>query len=134
MDLLIILSHKHWINMLWKIDCCRIIVGGCFRSFFKFCMQSFRFFQKVAPYPHLFFPLNSFLWKGLLTVKVRKKIIDQILGYISFCFEAPAHLDHLFAWTPKIIEFNGLSCSKHEPGTMLNIYLLCKSVFARKTP
>ena len=35
--------------------------------------------------------------RSSLTVKVRKKIIDQILGCISFCFEIPAHLGHLFA-------------------------------------
>ena len=35
-----------------------------------------------------------------LTVKIKKKkkkIIDQILGYISFYFEILAHLGHLFA-------------------------------------
>ena len=39
----------------------------------------------------------NFLWKGPLTVKVRKKIINQILGYISFCIKIRAHLGHLFA-------------------------------------
>ena len=33
--------------------------------------------------------------EGPLTVKVRKKIIDQILGYISFRGEIPAHIGHL---------------------------------------
>ena len=30
-------------------------------------------FQKLTPYPHFFFHLKSFLWKGPLTVKVKKK-------------------------------------------------------------
>ena len=46
---------------------------------------------------HIFFHLESFLWKRPMTVEVRKKIIDQILGYISFCIEIRAHLGHLFA-------------------------------------
>ena len=41
--------------------------------------------------------VKSFLWKGPPTVKVRKKIIDQMLGHISFCFEIRAHLVRLFA-------------------------------------
>ena len=47
--------------------------------------------------PYYFFHLKSLLWKGPLTVKVRKKMIDQNLGYISFCSEIGAHLGHLFA-------------------------------------
>ena len=43
----------------------------------------------VLPYP---LHLKFFLWKDLLTAKVRKKIIDQILAYISFHFEIHAHL------------------------------------------
>ena len=31
------------------------------------------FFQKLTSYPHIFFHLKHFLWKGPLTVKVRKK-------------------------------------------------------------
>ena len=56
--------------------------------------------------PSFFLRLKSFLWKGHLTVKARKKIIDQILSYSSFCFQIRAHLGHLFAWTRKIIKFN----------------------------
>ena len=56
--------------------------------------------------PYIFFHLKSFLWKGPLTVKDRKKFIDQILSYISFCFEISAHLGHLFVEPPKIIKFN----------------------------
>ena len=40
-----ILSHKHRISMLQKVACCRITTSGSFRSFVKFCMQSFRFFR-----------------------------------------------------------------------------------------
>ena len=61
------------------------------------CAYKTSVFQKLAPYPNIFFHLKSFLWKGPSTVKVRKKIIDQILGYISFCFEIRAHLGHRFA-------------------------------------
>ena len=50
-------------------------------------------FSEINPVPPYFFHLKSFLWKGPLTVKVRKKFIDQILGYI----EIRAHLGHLFA-------------------------------------
>ena len=53
-------------------------------------------FSEIDPVPLYFFYLKSFLWKGPLTVKVRKKIIDQILGYISFCSEIRAQLGHLF--------------------------------------
>ena len=53
-------------------------------------------FSEISPVPHIyFFHLKSFLWKGPLTVKVRKKIIDQILGYISFCIEIRAYLGYL---------------------------------------
>ena len=51
------------------------------------------FFQKLTPYPHIFFHLKSFLLKGPLTVKVRKKIINK---------------------------FNWWSCSKNQPNTKLN--------------
>ena len=63
-------------------------------------------FSDINPVLPYFFHLKSFLWKGPLTVKVRKKFIDQIFGYISFCFEIHAHLGHLFALTPKIIKFD----------------------------
>ena len=54
-------------------------------------------FSEINPVPLYFFPLKIFLWKGPLTVKVREKIIDQILGYISFCIEIRLHLGHRFA-------------------------------------
>ena len=60
-------------------------------------------FSEINPVPPIFFHLKSFLWKGPLTVKVRKKIIDQILGYISFCIEIHIHLGHLFAKTPEMM-------------------------------
>ena len=53
------------------------------------------FFQKLARYPHVFFQLQSFLWEGPLTVKVRKNIIDQILGCISLYIEMRAHLGEI---------------------------------------
>ena len=55
------------------------------------------FFSEINPVPPHFFHLKSFLWKDSLAVKVRKTFIDQILSYISFCFEIRAHLGHLFA-------------------------------------
>ena len=55
-------------------------------------------YSEINPVPpYIFFHLTSFIWKGPLTVKVRKKTSDQILGYISFCIEIRAHLGHLFA-------------------------------------
>ena len=54
-------------------------------------------FSEIDPVPPIFFHLKSFLWKAPLTVKVRKRIIDQILGYISFFIEIHAHLGHLLA-------------------------------------
>ena len=59
-------------------------------------MQSFRFLRN-HPRTLIFFSVKILPMKGSLTVKVRKKIIDQILGYISFCFEIRAHLGHLVA-------------------------------------
>ena len=55
------------------------------------------FFSEINSVPLYFFHLKSFLWKGPLTVKVREKIMDQILGYVSFCTEIRAHLGHPFA-------------------------------------
>ena len=50
-----------------------------------------------------FFHSKSFLRKGPLTAKIRKKKKkNHILGYISFSFEIGAHLYHLFAETTKI--------------------------------
>ena len=49
-------------------------------------------FSEINLVPPYFFHSKFFLWQGPLTVKVRKKIIVQILGYISFCFEKRAHL------------------------------------------
>ena len=80
-----------------RIACYRIITGGFVRSFVKFCVQNICFFSEINPYPQVFLNLKSFLWKGPLTVKVRKKIIYQILGYIIFRIEILAHLGHLFA-------------------------------------
>ena len=53
--------------------------------------------SEINPIPHIFFHLKSLLWKDPLTFKMRKKFINQILSYISFCFEICAHLGHLFA-------------------------------------
>ena len=53
-----------------------------------------------------FFHLKYFLWKGPLTVKIRKKFINQTLGCINFYVEMRAHIGHIFAETPKIIKFN----------------------------
>ena len=80
---LVILSHMHRINILY-----RVTTAGCFCSFLKFCIQSFHFFSGINPIcTHIFFNLKSFLLKCPLTVKIRKKIVDQILGYINFCLK-----------------------------------------------
>ena len=55
-----------------------------------------------------------------MTVKVRKNIINQILGYINFCFEMRPHLVHLFAEIPKMVKINRWSCLENEPNTKLN--------------
>ena len=101
-----ILSPKDRINILQKIACCRITTGGAASTLLLNSAHKGSVFSEINPVPPYFFHLKSFLWKVLLTVKVRKKIIDEILGYISFCFEIPADLGHLFAKTPKIIKFN----------------------------
>ena len=64
-----ILSQKHRINILSKN----------------------RLLQK-ASWSHIFFHLKAFLWNGLL--RVRKKIIDQLLAYISFSFEIQVTFSH----------------------------------------
>ena len=90
-----ILSYKQQINML-QIDCCKTTTVAAFALVLSSACKS-SIFSESSPIAPYFFQLKSFLWKGLLTVKVRKKIIDQILGYISFCFEIYAHLCHPFA-------------------------------------
>ena len=94
-----ILSHKHQTNMISKINCCRIATGtACTLLLSSTCMASV--FSKNSSVPHIF---SLFF----LRVKVRKKIVNQILGYIlSFCSQIRAHLGHYFAWAPKIIKFN----------------------------
>ena len=65
-------------------------------------------FSEINPVPNFFFffDFKSFLGIGPLTVKVRKKFLDQMFGYIRFCFEIRAHVGHLFARTLKIVKFN----------------------------
>ena len=53
-------------------------------------------FQKLASYPHIF-KLKILPLERPSESQSYKGIIDQILGYISFCFEISAHLGHLFA-------------------------------------
>ena len=85
------INHGYWVailkkNYLWLLLLFRQVLH-----------TKLTFSQKLTPCPHNCFHLKPFLWKGPLTVKVRKKFIDQILSYISFCFEIRAHLGHLFA-------------------------------------
>ena len=102
-----ILSHKHRINIVPKIYCCRRTTGRSFRSFLKFFMHGFRLFRKLL-HSNIFFSLFFFLES-----KLENKTVDQILGYIlGFCPEIRAHLGHYFAWTPKIIKFDRWPCSK----------------------
>ena len=60
---------------------------------FAYKASIFSEINPVPPYLHL----KSLTWKGPLTDKVRKKLIDQFLGYSSFYFEISAYLGHLFA-------------------------------------
>ena len=90
-------------------------------------------FLEINPVPPIFFfTENPSYGKALWQSKLEKRIIDQILGCISFCFEIRAYLGHLFAWTPQIIKFNRWSCSKNEPNTKLNhIFIVLISFYAR---
>ena len=87
-----ILSHKDRKSILQKITCCKIVTA----SELSLSSAHKTSVYKANPAPPYFFHLKSFLWKGPLTVKVRKKTIDQILVYIGFCLEIRAHLGHLF--------------------------------------
>ena len=94
LDLLVLVSHKHRMNISWKIAYWRITTGGCFRSFVMFFKQSFHFFRTYYPRTPILFDLNSFLWKGPLTVKawicsmvkVRKKNHRSDFGLHQFLF------------------------------------------------
>ena len=78
-------------------------------------------FSEIIPVlPYLFQVKYLSYGKVRWQSKLEKKIIDQILGYISFCIEIRAYLGHLFAWTPEINKFNKWSCSKNEPNAKLN--------------
>ena len=87
-------SYEHRINVLQRIACYKTTTASALSlsSAYKIPV-----FSEINPVTPIFFHLESFLWKGPLTAKVRKKVIDQILGYISFCIEIRAHLGHLFA-------------------------------------
>ena len=63
-------------------------------------------FSEINPVPPYFFHLKYFLWKGALTVKVRKHHRSDF-GLHQFRIEIRAHLGHLFAKTPKANKFNG---------------------------
>lgn len=53
------------------------------------------FFLKLTRYTHVFFRLKFFLWKGLLTIKIRTNLIYQIFGYNIFYLETRGNLSHL---------------------------------------
>ena len=100
-------------SLFTLVTYCNVSVVQSIRTIFKKLSQEiakvntmeFRFslsstykasvFSEISAAPRYFFHLKSFL--SFLTVKVRKKCIDHILSYISFCFEIRAHLGHLFA-------------------------------------
>ena len=51
-----------------------------------------------TPVPAFFFSLKILSYGRVVwQSNLEKKIIDQILGYISLCFEIRAHLGHPFA-------------------------------------
>ena len=89
------------------------------------------FFSEINSIPPYFFHLKSFLWKGSLTVKITKKI-DQNLGYISFYFEIRVHLGHLFLQTPKAIKFNRWFCSKKWAKPKVESYIYCENQYLRE--
>ena len=63
-------------------------------------------FSEINPEPAYFFHLKYFLWKGALTVKVRKNHRSDF-GLHQFCIEIRAHLGHLFAKTPIANKIDG---------------------------
>ena len=89
---------------------------------------SFRFFTLLIH----FFHLKPSLCKGPLTLNFTKEIINQILGYSSFCFEISAYLGQLFASTPKTIKFNRRSCSKNEQNAKQNHTIIEKISFCAR--
>ena len=126
-----ILSHKQKIyianNCLLQNNYLQLLPLICYILHTKL-----PFLQKLIPYPHIFslkiLPMERF------SDKVKKKIIEQILGYISFRFEIQAHLGHLYAYTPKIIELNRWSSSKNEPNTKLNHIFTVYIIFCARNP
>ena len=56
-DLVMILSHKHGINILYKITCCRITTGGCFRSSLSSAYKT-SIFPENNPVPSYLFSLK----------------------------------------------------------------------------
>ena len=83
------------------------------------------FFQKLTSYPHILFNLKSFLWKGPLIVKVRKKkssirfCLNQFLCWNTCTFRSSFHIN-------SANKFNRWSCSKMSQTQSWIIYLSCK--------
>ena len=65
-------------------------------------------FSEINPVlPSLFTLKILSMEKSSDSQSYKKKIIDQILGYISFSIKSLAHLGNLFAKTPTINKVNG---------------------------
>ena len=116
--LLMILSHKHRINIISKIACCRITTGGSFCSFVKFCMHGFLFFRKPFCTHILFSPFFSLQskkssirfwatsWVSVLKqVHIQVIILHELLKQLSLIYD--------LAQNCLIIALNQLLCDKH---------------------
>ena len=82
-------------------------------------------FPEINSVPSIYFSLKILLMERSSDSQSLEKIINQILGYINFCFEILAHLGHLFAKTRKIIKFNRWSCSKKWAKHNFKSYIYC---------
>ena len=78
-------SSKEWINCQ-KSPVAKLVLTAASTLSLSYAYNA-SVFSEINSVPPYFFCLKYFIWKGPLTVKIRKKLIDQILGYISFCFE-----------------------------------------------
>ena len=67
----------------------------------------------LSPMAHYFFFFKN---HSYATVLWQSKLAKK--SSMRFSSEIRAHLDHLFAWTPKVIKFNRWSYSKNGPNTV----------------
>ena len=78
---------------MWQNNCCLLL------PLFRLVLHTkLPFFSEINPVPPYFFALKILpMESSSESQSYKKKIMDQMFGYISFCFEIRAHLGHLFA-------------------------------------